>query len=52
MQKRQQLLGQLVKMGYEKNYQVEAPDSSQSVAVLLIFFDLTRENPIRIELWG
>ncbi len=43
---------QLVKMGYEKNYQVEAPGQFSVRGGIVDIFDLTRENPIRIELWG
>ena len=43
---------QLVKMGYEKNYQVEAPGQFSVRGGIVDIFDLTRENPVRIELWG
>ena len=42
----------LVEMGYEKNYQVEAPGQFSIRGGILDIFDLTQENPIRIELWG
>lgn len=42
----------LVDMGYEKNYQVEAPGQFSIRGGIVDIFDLTRENPIRIELWG
>lgn len=42
----------LVDMGYEKNYQVEAPGQFSIRGGIVDVFDLTQENPIRIELWG
>ena len=39
-------------MGYEKNYQVEAPGQFSVRGGIVDIFDLTRENPVRIELWG
>ncbi len=42
----------LVNMGYEKNYQVEAPGQFSIRGGILDIFDLTEENPYRIELWG
>ena len=44
--------GRLVAMGYEKNYQVERPGQFAVRGDILDIFDLTQENPIRIELWG
>ena len=41
----------LVSMGYEKNYQVERPGQFAVRGDILDIFDLTQENPIRIELW-
>ncbi len=46
------IAGQLVAMGYEKNYQVEAPGQFSIRGGILDIFDLTQENPYRIELWG
>lgn len=43
---------QLVAMGYEKNYQVDAPGQFSIRGGILDIFDLTEENPYRIELWG
>jgi len=43
---------QLVLMGYEKNYQVEAPGQFSVRGGIVDVFDLTEENPYRIELWG
>ena len=43
---------QLVEMGYEKNYQVEAPGQFSVRGGIIDIFDLTQENPYRIELWG
>ncbi|MBR5596160.1 MAG: transcription-repair coupling factor [Lachnospiraceae bacterium] len=42
----------LVAMGYEKTYQVEAPGQFSIRGGILDIFDLTQENPYRIELWG
>lgn len=42
----------LVKMGYEKNYQVEAAGQFSIRGGIIDIFDLTEENPYRIELWG
>ena len=42
----------LVQMGYEKNYQVEAPGQFAIRGDIVDVFDLTEENPYRIELWG
>lgn len=42
----------LVAMGYEKNYQVEAPGQFSIRGGIVDIFDLTEENPYRIELWG
>ena len=46
------LAKRLVNMGYEKNYQVEAPGQFSIRGGILDVFDLTEENPYRIELWG
>ena len=42
----------LVEMGYEKNYQVEAPGQFSVRGGIVDIFDMTEENPYRIELWG
>lgn len=42
----------LVEMGYEKNYQVEIPGQFSIRGGIIDIFDLTEENPFRIELWG
>ncbi len=42
----------LVAMGYEKNYQVEAPGQFSVRGGIIDIFDVTEENPYRIELWG
>ena len=42
----------LVELGYEKNYQVEAPGQFSIRGDIIDIFDLTEENPYRIELWG
>lgn len=46
------LAKKLVSMGYEKTYQVEAPGQFAIRGGILDIFDLTEENPYRIELWG
>lgn len=46
------LAKQLVAMGYEKNYQVEAPGQFSIRGGIIDIFDLTEENPYRMELWG
>lgn len=48
----QALARKLVNMGYEKNYQVEAPGQFSIRGGIIDIFDLTSENPVRIELWG
>ncbi|MGN1180936.1 MAG: transcription-repair coupling factor [Suilimivivens sp.] len=47
-----ELAVRLVKLGYEKNYQVEAPGQFSIRGGIIDIFDLTEENPYRIELWG
>ena len=42
----------LVTMGYTKNYQVEGPGEFSIRGDIVDVFDLTEENPYRIELWG
>ncbi len=42
----------LVTMGYTRNYQVEAPGEFSIRGDIVDVFDLTEENPYRIELWG
>lgn len=42
----------LAEMGYEKVYQVEAPGQFAIRGDILDVFDLTEENPYRIELFG
>ncbi|MCR5249835.1 MAG: transcription-repair coupling factor [Lachnospiraceae bacterium] len=42
----------LSSMGYEKNYQVEMPGQFSIRGGIVDIFDLTAENPCRIELWG
>ncbi len=46
------LAGKLVDMGYEKCYQVENPGQFSIRGGIVDIFDLTEENPVRIELWG
>ncbi len=47
-----ELAKKLVRMGYEKKYQVEAPGQFSIRGGIVDIFDLTEENPYRIELWG
>ena len=47
-----ELAARLVELGYEKNYQVEAPGQFSIRGDIVDIFDLTEENPYRIELWG
>ena len=47
-----ELAVRLVELGYEKNYQVEAPGQFSIRGGIVDIFDLTEENPYRIELWG
>lgn len=42
----------LVDMGYEKSYQIESPGQFSVRGGIIDIFDLTEENPYRIELWG
>ena len=42
----------LVEMGYEKTVQVEVPGQFSIRGGIVDVFDLTEENPYRIELWG
>ena len=43
---------ELVKLGYERNHQVEAKGQFAVRGGILDIFSLTEENPYRIELWG
>ncbi|MCR5669758.1 MAG: transcription-repair coupling factor [Butyrivibrio sp.] len=42
----------LTTMGYVRNYQVEAPGEYSIRGDIVDVFDLTEDNPYRIELWG
>lgn len=46
------LAERLVSFGYEKSYQVENPGQFSIRGGIIDIFDLTEENPYRIELWG
>ncbi|MCM1058015.1 MAG: transcription-repair coupling factor [Firmicutes bacterium] len=46
------LAEKLVAFGYEKSYQVEGPGQFSVRGGIIDIFDLTEENPYRIELWG
>ncbi len=50
--KESELAERLVALGYEKAYQVEAPGQFAIRGGIVDIFDLTEENPFRIELWG
>ena len=47
-----ELAERLVSFGYEKTYQVEGPGQFSIRGGIIDVFDLTEENPYRIELWG
>jgi len=47
-----ELARRLVDLGYEKTYQVEIPGQFSIRGGIVDIFDLTEENPFRIELWG
>ena len=47
-----ELAARLVEMGYTRNYQVEEPGQFSIRGGIVDVFDLTEENPYRIELWG
>ena len=47
-----ELAERLVMLGYEKTYQVEVPGQFSIRGGIVDIFDLTEENPYRIELWG
>ena len=42
----------LIALGYEKTYQVESSGQFSIRGGIIDIFDLTEENPYRIELWG
>ena len=46
------LAERLVDFGYERCYQVESPGQFSVRGGIVDVFDLTEENPYRIELWG
>ena len=46
------LAERLVALGYEKTYQVEGSGQFSIRGGIIDIFDLTEENPYRIELWG
>ncbi len=46
------LAKKLVALGYEKSYQVETNGQFSIRGDIIDIFDLTEENPYRIELWG
>ena len=46
------LAERLVELGYEKTYQVEGSGQFSIRGGIIDIFDLTEENPYRIELWG
>ncbi len=48
----EEMAARLVRMGYEKEYQVSAVGQFAVRGGILDIFPLTEENPVRIELWG
>ncbi len=46
------LSAQLTALGYEKTYQAENPGQFAVRGDILDVYDLTEDNPVRIELWG
>ncbi|MDR2888339.1 MAG: transcription-repair coupling factor [Lachnospiraceae bacterium] len=48
----QELAVRLVTLGYEKTDQVEAPGQFSIRGGIIDIYDLTEDNPFRIELWG
>ncbi|MBO5282360.1 MAG: transcription-repair coupling factor, partial [Lachnospiraceae bacterium] len=46
------LAARLVALGYEKTYQVESSGQFSIRGGIVDIYDLTEENPYRIELWG
>lgn len=46
------LAEKLVAMGYEKAYQVESPGQFSVRGGIVDIYDVTEENPYRVELWG
>ena len=50
--KLEEVTQQLVRMGYEKEYQVETMGQFALRGGILDIFPLTEENPVRIEMWG
>ena len=48
----EEIAARLVAMGYTRNYQVEEAGQFSIRGGIVDVFDLTEENPYRIELWG
>jgi transcription-repair coupling factor (superfamily II helicase) len=48
----EKMTAQLVRMGYEKEYQVESSGQFAVRGGILDIFPLTEEQPVRVELWG
>ena len=48
----EEIAARLVAMGYTRNYQVEEAGQFSIRGGIIDVFDLTEENPYRIELWG
>jgi len=46
------LASELVAMGYSRSHQIEKPGEFSIRGGIIDVFDLTEENPYRIELWG
>ena len=47
-----ELAASLVRLGYERSDQVESPGQFSIRGGIVDIFDLTEENPYRMELWG
>ncbi len=43
---------EMIRLGYERNAQVEGPGQFAVRGGILDIFPLTEENPVRVELWG
>ena len=50
--KEETIAARLTGMGYERNYQVDSPGQFAVRGDIVDVFDLTEENPYRVEFWG
>lgn len=46
------LISRLISLGYERTYQVQCPGQFSVRGGIVDIYDLTEDNPYRIELWG